>query len=385
MRVAYLTESLPPLTDGVARTYTWLAQALDEAGVDFRFYSPCLPAEEKPWRGRVVKQASFAFPLYRYYRVALPSPRAIFAQWDAFRPDLMQVAAPTPLSWLGLWYARRRGLPVVSSYHTHFVDYFPYYHLGALGKAGWGLLRRFHNAGARTYVPSRICLERLRGLGFANLELWERGLDSGSFSPLFGGPEERRRWAGEGELLCLYVGRLVADKDLRILAAALGLARAGGLKLRCVFAGDGPSLPELKRALPQDHFPGFVRGMDLARLYASSDVFVFPSPNETFGNVVLEAMASGLPVVAAASGGPMELVDHGRSGRLVKAGDAGAFAAALCALGKAPGLRRSMGSHGLAISGRYHWRSVHGRLISSYERLLAAPSRRRALKAASAA
>ena len=131
-------------------------------------------------------------------------------------------------------------------------------------------------------------------------------------------------------------------------------------------------LPTLRKALPGDHFPGFVKGAALARLYASSDIFVFPSPNETFGNVVLEARASGLPVVAAAAGGPVDLVDHGRSGRLERPGDAPAFAAALRALARDPGLRRSMAAHGLARAQRYHWRAVHGRLISSYEGLLAA-------------
>jgi len=382
MRLAYFTDSLPPLTDGVARTYTWLARALDEAGVDFRFFSPMVPEEAQPWRGRVHGQASFAFPLYRHYRVALPSPAAIFAHLDAFKPDMVQVAAPTPLGFMGQYYARRRGLPTVSSYHTHFADYFPYYHLGFLQRPGWGLLRRFHNAGLRTYVPSRLCMDRLQGLGFTNLELWERGLDAESFSPRFRSPEERLRWAKDDELLCLYAGRLVADKDLRVLAGALEQARKQGLKLRCVFAGDGPLRAELQARLPQDHFPGFVRGEALARLYASSDLFVFPSPNETFGNVVLEAMASGLPVLAVDAGGPVDLVDQGRSGVLVRPGDVQAFAAALLSLGRDPGKRRSMGAHSLSRAQRYHWRSVHGRLIASYERLLRAPKPARVLQTA---
>jgi glycosyltransferase involved in cell wall biosynthesis len=330
----------------------------------------------------VVRQASFAFPLYRYYRVALPWPATLFARLDAFKPDIIQVAAPTPLSFLAQDYARRRGLPCVSSYHTHFVDYFPYYHLGFLQSAGWEFLRRFHNAGVRTYVPSPLCLERLRDLGFTNLELWERGLDAASFSPQFRDEDERRRWAGPEELLCLYAGRLVADKDVRVLAAALTLARARGMQVRCVFAGDGPLKGELRRRLPLDHFPGFVRGKALAKLYASSDLFVFPSPNETFGNVVLEAMASGLPVLAAAAGGPLDLVLDRRSGWLEKPGDAPAFAAALAALGRDPGLRRSLAAHGLARAQRYHWREVHGRLVDSYERLLTAPSATPALQVA---
>jgi glycosyltransferase involved in cell wall biosynthesis len=372
MRIAYFTESLPPLTDGVARTYTWLAQALAEAGDDFRFVSPLAPAEAEPWRGRVLKQASMAFPLYRYYRIALPWPPRLYRELDAFAPQLVQVAAPTPLGWAGIHYARRRGLPVVSSYHTHFTDYFRYYGLGFLEGAGWELLRRFHNATDRTYAPSPGTLARLEAEGIQRLELWERGLDAARFSPGFASAGERARWCAPDELLLLYAGRLVADKDLRVLAHALDLARQRGLRLRTVFAGDGPLRQELQARLPQDHFPGFVHGDALSRLYASADLFAFPSPNETFGNVVLEAMASGLPVLAVNAGGPADLVQHGRSGWLSAPGDAAAFSRALLRLASDPGLRRSLAAHGLARAQRYHWREVHGRLRASYATLLAA-------------
>ena len=381
MRIAYFTESLPPLTDGVARTYTWLAQALNGAGVDFRFVAPVCPLEQEPWRGRVLRQASVAFPLYSYYRVGLPNPARVFRDLDAFRPDLVQVAAPTPLGWLGIHYARRRGLPVVSSYHTHFVDYFPYYRLGFLSRPAWALLRRFHNATDRTFAPSASALARLGGHGFENLRLWERGLDAERFSPELRSGEERARWAGAGEKLVLYAGRLVADKDLRVLAGALELAREGGAKLRCVFAGDGPLRQELERRLPLDHFPGFVRGQALSRLYASADLFVFPSPNETFGNVVLEAMASGLPVLAVAAGGPADLVEHGRSGWLCPPGDPAAFGGALERLCNDLGLRRSLAAAGLVRAGGFHWRAVHGRLLDSYQQLLDSRGARGALEA----
>jgi phosphatidylinositol alpha 1,6-mannosyltransferase len=370
MRVAYFTESLPPLTDGVARTYTWLAQALNDAGVDFRFVAPVCPAEAEPWRGRVLRQPSVAFPLYTYYRVGLPNPFKVFRDLDAFKPDLVQVAAPTPLGWLGIHYARRRGLPVVSSYHTHFVDYFPYYRLGFLSRPAWALLRRFHNATDRTYAPSASCLSRLGQQGFRNLCLWERGLDAERFSPELRSQEEQARWAAEGESLVLYVGRLVADKDLRVLAQALELARGEGARLRCVFAGDGPLKKELAQRLPLDHFPGFVRGLALAKLYASADLFAFPSPNETFGNVVLEAMASGLPVLAVAAGGPADLVQHGHNGWLCPPGDAPAFARALERLCNDRGLRQGLSQAGLGRAGGFHWRAVHGRLLDSYGQLL---------------
>jgi glycosyltransferase involved in cell wall biosynthesis len=370
VRVAFFTESLPPLTDGVARTYTWLAQALDEAGVDFRFYSPCEPTESEPWRGRVEAQPWFSFPLYRYYRVGLALPWRLFRQLDAFKPDIVQAAAPTPLGWLAWAYAKRRGLPFVTSYHTHFTDYFPYYGLGFLQRPGWAVLRAFHNAGQMTLAPSPSCVARLQGEGLERLVLWERGLDASRFHPRFRSAEERARWAPPDHALLLFAGRLVADKDLELLATALESLRARGRKLTCVFAGDGPLREALSRRLPEDRFPGFVHGLALAKLYASADIFTFPSPNETFGNVVLEAMASGLPVLAVDQGGPRDLIQHGASGWLSPARDAAAFAAAIERLCDEPGTRETLARGGVERARGFHWKEVHGRLIGRYQGLL---------------
>jgi phosphatidylinositol alpha 1,6-mannosyltransferase len=370
MRLAYFTESLPPLTDGVARTYTWLAEFLNQRGLDFRFYSPCLPSEDQPWRGRVKAMPYLRLPLYDYYRVGLPWGRQLKADLDAFKPDLVQVAVPTPLAFAGQAYALRRGLPLVSSYHTHFAHYLPYYGLGALEKPGWAFLRWFHNRGVRTYAPSPSAAGELRSRGFRHVALWERGLDATRFSPDHKSVAERARWAGPKEALLLYVGRLVADKDLRVLAECLEQMRGQGIRLRCVFAGDGPLKAELQERLPLDHFPGFVRGLALSQLYASADLFIFPSTNETFGNVVLEALASGLPVLAAASGGPADLIRSGANGMLARPKDAAHMAALAAKILKQAALRRALRAQGLVTARRYQWQAVHGRLIEDYRTLI---------------
>jgi phosphatidylinositol alpha 1,6-mannosyltransferase len=371
MRIAYFTESLPPLTDGVARTYTWLAAHLRAQGIEFRFYSPCAPAEPEPWGSSVKAVPYFQLPIYTYYRVGLPWGQGLTEDLDRFDPQLLQVAAPTPLGLAGQAYALRRGLPLVSSYHTHFARYLPYYGLGSLMPAGWAFLRWFHNRGLRTYAPSPSAAAELRAHGFERVALWERGLDATRFSPRYRSAAERRRWAQPREALLLYVGRLVADKDLRVLAETLERLRAQGRRLRCVFAGDGPLKAELQARLPQDHFPGFVRGDPLSRLYASADLFVFPSTNETFGNVILEAMASGLPVLAAAAGGPADLIEPGVNGLLAAPKDAADMAALAARALAQPALRRRLSAQGLATARRYDWRRVHGRLVADYRSLLA--------------
>jgi phosphatidylinositol alpha 1,6-mannosyltransferase len=374
MRIAYFTESLPPLTDGVARTYTWLAEHLNSQGIDFRFYSPCAPAELEPWRGRVKAVPFFRLPVYSYYRVGWPWGQGLTQDLDAFKPEIVQVAAPTPLGLVGQAYALRRGLPLVSSYHTHFARYLPYYGLSALVPAGWAFLRWFHDRGLRTYAPSESAAAELRAHGFQRVALWERGLDSRRFSPRFRSRRERQRWAQPDEALLLYVGRLVADKDLRVLAQALTSLRQRGVRLRCVFAGDGPLKAELQAALPLDHFPGFVRGPALSRLYASADVFSFPSTNETFGNVVLEAMASGLPVVAAAAGGPADLIRSGNNGLLAQPKDAPDLARVIEGALADASLRRRLRAQGLVTARHFDWQRVHGRLVADQRAVIKAAS-----------
>lgn len=374
MRLAFFSESLPPLTDGVARTYTWLAELMRLKGVDFRFYSPCAP-EGGPWLGKVHAVPWLSLPLYRYYRVGLPWGPALRQDLDAFKPDLLQIAAPTPLGLAGQAYALKHGLPLVSSYHTHFTHYLPYYRLGFLEKPGWAFLRWFHNRGLRTYAPSASTAAELKAQGIRGVTLWERGLDASRFSPRFKQRQERRRWAKDDEDLLLYVGRLVADKDLRVLAEALERLRAQGRKLRCVFAGDGPLRKELEARLPLDRFPGFVHGEALSRLYASADLMVFPSRNETFGNVILEAQASGLPVLAVAAGGPGDLIQKGKNGLLARPGDAISLAKEAAQALDHPERLARLRAQGLLAVRRFHWQAVHQRLLDEHRAVIQAHRR----------
>ncbi len=257
MRVAYFADSLPPVVDGVSRTLARLVDTLQDRGVDFRFFSAFKPPASVAWSDRVRQVASVPFPLYPLYRVGLPGLHDLAADLDGFRPDLVHCTSPTPLGRHGMEYARRRGIPAVASYHTHFVAYFRYYGLERLEQLGWAVLRWFYNQATVTYAPSPATARELAARGFRNLELWQRGVDACQFSPAHRDPELRRSLCGSGQVpIVLFVGRLVREKDLEDLVAAARLLQAWGQPLRLVIVGDGPLREELQRALPDAWFAG---------------------------------------------------------------------------------------------------------------------------------
>ncbi len=371
MRIAIFTESLPPLTDGVARTFTRLAECMDAEGVDFRFFSPVAPpsAGSSPWRARVHPLPSFAIPMYDYYRCAWPHFQGLEQELEDFEPDVVHVTTPTFLGYFGQSWALRHRLPVVASYHTHFVQYFPYYHASALMPLGWGLLRHFHNRCARTYAPSASAVQELTGRGFERLALWPRGIDTQAFNPRHRDPGLRQRLSAKGEKLILFVGRLVSEKGLKDLVAVVRRLQAKGQKVRPVFAGDGPMARALRRRLPQAQLLGFVTGLPLSQLYASCDLFLFPSRTETFGNVILEAMASGLPVVAYNAGGVGDILSQSQAGLACEPGDREGLAQACLSLLKSPGRSRLMAGRGLREAAKRSWGAINGALIQDYRDL----------------
>ena len=298
-------KSLPPLTDGVARTFTRLAETLNHRNIDFRIISPSLPLEVEPWRGRVTQVPSIPLFVYRYYRVGLPPIVKLEKTLNEFKPDLIHVSAPTPISIYGQNYASRHNLPSVVGYHTHFVDYFPYYGLGWASSLGWSFMKWFHNRSQATFAPTPGAVSTLIEKGFNGVELWPRGIDRHKFSPSHR-DENWRNLHGLGkDPLFLFVGRLVAEKNLAELTQAAILLRQKGYRFKLGFAGDGPYGKILKEAFPNDLFFGFIQDEELSKIYASSDLFIFPSTTETFGNVILEAFASGLVVVGAKKGGSL--------------------------------------------------------------------------------
>lgn len=367
MKVAYFTESLLPHVDGVSLTIARLFETLLADGEDFRIYSPFQPPPEIPWSTRVVPVRYVRFPLYPAYRVSLPFLSRIAGDLDEFDPDLIHVVSPTPMAVWAQRFGRQRGIPVVSSFHTHFVSYFRYYRVRRLESAGWRFLRWFYGRCERVYAPSWSIIHELEQHGIENAELWSRGIDGYAFSPAK--RDERLRaevGASDTIPILLMVSRLVKEKDLADLVAIDQLLHERGVAFEFVLVGDGPLRHELEHALPRAHFAGHQSGDELARWYASADVFVFPSTTETLGNVVLEALASGIPAVVTDRGGPQDLVIDGETGYIVSGNDATAMADRLEMLLRDSDARREMGAAARESATARSWRHINARLLASY-------------------
>lgn len=367
MRVAYFSESLLPLVDGVSLTLDHLFTTLEERGIEFRVYAPFVPGAEVGWSHRVRRLPSFAFPMYRDYKVSLPLRRGLEAELDAFAPDVVHVVSPTPTAVWAQRYARKRGVPVVATFHTHFVSYFRYYGLGMLERFGWELVRRFYDRCDAVFAPSPSIIRELESHGIENLRLWSRGIDTARFSPEWRDEALRAELdAGEDAPLVLFVSRLVKEKDLADLVEMDRLLRERGVDFRLALVGEGPMRQELERALPHARFAGHQSGQELSRWYASADVFVFPSTTETFANVVLEAQASGLPAVVVDRGGPQDVISAGETGLVARANRPTDLADHVEWLIRDAATRRHMGRKAREWAEGRCWAAVNARLIEGY-------------------
>ncbi|MEU9556896.1 glycosyltransferase family 4 protein [Streptomyces fumanus] len=368
MRVAIVTESFPPDVNGVAHCALQTARHLADRGHTPVVVAPA-PASgrraDDPAPCPVVHVPSLPLPGYPDVRVALPS-RRLAATLAEHRADVVHLAGPFVLGVRGMAAAARLGVPAVAVYQTDLAGYARTY-LGGGEAAAWRRIRSVHRAADLTLAPSGAALHDLRAHGVPRVALWPRGVDTARFRPALRDEALRRELAPDGELIVGYVGRLAPEKRVDLLA---GVCALDGV--RVVVVGDGPSRPGLEQALPGAVFLGRRTGGDLARVFASLDVFAHTGPFETFCQTVQEAMASGVPVVAPATGGPLDLVSHGRTGLLVPPGDAAAVRDAVRSLAADPALRAACGRAGrAAVEGRT-WAAVGDRLIGHYTDVLAA-------------
>ncbi|MFF8609110.1 glycosyltransferase family 4 protein [Streptomyces sp. NPDC015346] len=364
MRVVIVTESFPPDVNGVAHCAQQTARHLARRGHDPLVIAPAAapePDAEAPCP--VVRIPSLPLPGYPQVRVALPS-RRVAATIAAHRTDLVHLASPFVLGVRGMAAATRLGLPAVAVYQTDLAGYARTY-MGTGEGAAWRRLRAVHGAADRTLAPSTSALRDLESHGIDRVRLWRRGVDTVRFRPELRDEALRRELAPGGELLVGYIGRLAPEKRVELLSGVCALPG-----VRVVVVGDGPSGPGLRAALPDAVFLGRRTGSDLARIFASLDVFAHTGPYETFCQTVQEAMASGVPVVAPAAGGPLDLVAHRRTGLLVPPDDVTALRDAVASLATAPALRAAYGRAGRAAVEDRTWEAVGDQLIGHYLEVL---------------
>lgn len=368
MRVVIVTESFPPDVNGVAHCALQTARHLAVRGHDPLVIAPAVAGADSSDRSApcpVVRVPSLPLPGYPQVRVALPS-RRVAAAIAAHRAELVHLASPFVLGVRGMAAAARLGLPAVAVYQTDLAGYARTY-VGAGEGAAWRRIRTVHSAADRTLAPSSAALRDLEEHGVERVRLWPRGVDTARFRPELRDEQLRRELAPNGELIVGYVGRLAPEKHVELLAGACGMPG-----VRVVVVGDGPSEPSLRTALPGAVFLGRRTGDDLARIFASLDVFAHTGPYETFCQTVQEAMASGVPVIAPAAGGPLDLVDHGRTGMLVEPRNVGAVQSAVATLAGDPSLRAAYGLAGrAAVEGRT-WAVIGDLLLDHYAEVLGA-------------
>jgi glycosyltransferase involved in cell wall biosynthesis len=345
MRIGIVSETYPPEINGVALTVHGLAAGLAARGhrVDLiRPHQPHHYADEAGIETQYVPGC--AMPRYPGVRFGLPAGRRLRRLWQRQRPDAVYVATEGPLGWSGLHAALRLGIPVSSGFHTRFDSYASHYGLRILTPLVRGYLRRFHCHAAATLVPTLALAQELHAMGITNTRLLRRAVDTQLFHPDRRDDALRKHWHADASTpVMLYVGRIAPEKNLALAVQAFRAVQREMPDARYVWVGDGPARAALEADNPDFIFAGVQRGEALARHFASADLFPFPSLSETFGNVILEALASGLPVVAYAEGAAREHLVDAVNGYSIESGQASAFIAATIRLANNPGLIRHMG------------------------------------------
>jgi glycosyltransferase involved in cell wall biosynthesis len=373
MRVTLVTETFPPQVNGVSRTLGELVRRLLERGDTVQIVYP--DYGDRPDPPDACRVRSIRVPFYKEIRLPLPPFGRVHRAIDAFGPDVIHVATEAFLGLSVLRHAGRRSVPVVSSFHTNFDQYSAHYGVGWARTLIWRYLRWFHNRTRETYVPSLTTIAELEGRGFERLVLWPRGVDCSFFRPDRPGRAAVREAMGwkPDDVVLTYVSRIAPEKNVEYLADALAIVAAKRPDVRIQFVGDGPSREELERRMGGSaRFAGYRVGDELADHYAAGDVFAFTSTTETFGNVVLEAMASGLPVVALRAGGVGEIVRDGETGLLVDPeSPPEAFAAVLLRLVDQADLRRRLAASARTYAESQSWDSIMDGLRDRYAGVIA--------------
>jgi glycosyltransferase involved in cell wall biosynthesis len=370
MRVAMVTETYPPEINGVAMTMSRIVSGLQARGhtvqlIRPRQHSGDCPAEQPLFEE--VLQRGMPIPRYDALKLGLPAKQALLRLWAKLRPDIVHVVTEGPLGWSALAAASKLKLPVTTDFHTNFHSYSTHYGVGWLKTPITAYLRKFHNKALSTLVPTESLRRELAVLGFRNLEVVARGVDTALFNPHRRSAALRQEWGMKaGDPVALSVGRLAPEKNLPLVLRAYQLMRELQPRLRLVLVGDGPERARLARENPDVIFAGMRIGEDLAAHYASADIFLFPSMTETYGNVTVEAMASGLAVVAYDYAAAQQHIRHGENGVLVPFGAADDYVQAAAALANDVVRARALGAQARVTTEKLDWLCI----VAEFEQAL---------------
>lgn len=371
LRLALFTDTYPPQVNGVARTLERLTQAIEARGGAVRVATVSDAAAVND--SRTERWPSIPFWAYPQLQMAAPSRQRALDLIEGWRPTLVHVTTEFGIGISGLFAAAESRVPVVSSYHTHFKAYLEFYGLSLLDHVAWPYLRWFHNRGLRTFAPSGMVARELEAHRIANVRVWSRGVDGSKFSPSFRSSAMRERLGARGDApLVVYVGRLAREKGIQVLLSAMRLVRErAGRDVAFAFVGDGPAEAECHAGAPEGTvFTGKLVGRELAEAYASADIFAFPSITETFGNVVLEAMASGLAVIAPDIGATTEYATTDTALQF-PAKDPESLATAMLVLARDQVARARLSAAALATARERTWDRIFDRLVLDYREAVA--------------
>lgn len=330
IKVAFFAEILIQDFDGASRTMFQLINRIPKAEFEFIFFCAVPPKEDIGFE--IIKIPALQIPFNNTYKIGFPffSKSKIYKRLDKFQPDIIHFASPTPLARLAKKYALKNGIPVTAIYHTHFISYIKYYFKGLPSlitpfyNLAKNLTHSFYHDPDRVYVPTLQIIEELKSIcniQNSQLILWQRGIDQKLFNPTKRNPNVIKRITQNTHPTILFASRLVWEKNLQALIDLYQIYQDKNTPINFIVAGDGVARKAAQKQMPKAHFVGMISHIELSILYASSDVYFFPSDTETFGNVVIEAMASGLPCVVADGGGPKSIIKHGVNGFLCPTND----------------------------------------------------------------
>lgn len=372
MKIAIFTDTFYPQVNGVAKTLEKFKEYMDKNGIEYRVFAPKF--DKSASDDNVLRFKSFSLPFYPDCRLSIPNYFTICRELDSFKPDIIHVMTEFNMGLCGLRYAKTHKITVVSSYETNIPEYMQYYHLKFLENGAWRFFKWFHTKCNKSYCPSNATVDLLKNKGLTNVEVLARGIEVENFSPDFRDDSFRESHNIDDKIVFLYVGRISPEKDLKVLinvARKLNLEYAD--KVHFLMVGDGPSLNDLKGNAPGNMtFTGFLRGAELSKIYASADIFMFTSPTETLGLVLLEAMASGLSIISCNAGGVTDNLIDNYNCITCREKNEDDFYKAAKALVKDQKLRQKLSVNARNYAIGKNWDDSFDKLIKDYEEITTA-------------